>query len=109
MRNVFLAPALLLQLISSAAFAAPCQELPVLFIVQDKSGSMAGAPDPVNAPSAPSKWASAKAVVPSLASQFSDRFRFGVMMYPGSTTTYNCTTGTTVSALRLSIRRPRRI
>src|SRR4051812_42935869 len=82
---------------SSAAFAAPCTELPVLFIVQDKSGSMSGAPDPLAAPTAPSKWSSSKTVVPQLAAQFANRFRFGVMMYPQASTTFNCTTGTTLA------------
>ena len=82
---------------SWSAAAAPCTELPVLFIVQDKSGSMAGVPDPINAPSAPSKWSTARTVVPQVAAQFANRFRFGVMMYPQQSTTFSCTTGTTVS------------
>jgi hypothetical protein len=88
MRHVFLAA-----LISTGALAAPCQELPILFIVQDKSGSMAGVPDPYGDPSAPSKWSSASAAVPSLVTQFQDRFRFGLMMFPGASTTFNCSTG----------------
>ena len=83
--------------VAAVAQAQPCTELPVLFVVQDKSGSMAGPPDPVNAPSAPSKWSSAQAVVPSVVSSFANRFRFGAMMFPGASTTFNCTTGTTVS------------
>src|SRR4051812_46733639 len=81
-------------LISASALAAPCQELPILFIVQDKSGSMASAPAPIGYPSAPSKWSSAKATVPQLVTQFSDRFRFGVQMFPGASTSYNCSAGT---------------
>src|SRR4051812_16947315 len=86
-------------LLSAAAQAAPCQDLPILFIVQDKSGSMAGVPDPVYDPNAPSKWMSAKATVPPLTAQFSNRFRFGVMMFPDAATTFNCTTGTTRTAV----------
>ena len=86
----------LLSLVASVtAAAAPCTELPVLFIVQDKSGSMAAPPDPVNAPTAPSKWTTAKTVVPQVAAQFANRFRFGVMMYPQQSTTFSCTAGTT--------------
>ena len=91
--------ALLIVVASATAVAAPCTELPVLFIVQDKSGSMAAVPDPVNAPTAPSKWSAARTVVPQVAAQFANRFRFGVMMYPQQSTTFSCTTGTTVSAV----------
>ncbi len=94
--------ALILVSVPLPALAAPCTELPVLFIVQDKSGSMAGVPDPVNAPSAPSKWSSSKAVVPSLAAQFSNRFRFGVMMFPDTSSTFNCSTGTTLAPVPAS-------
>ncbi len=81
------------------AAAAPCTELPLLFIIQDKSGSMSAVPDPVNAPTAPSKWSTARTVVPQVAAQFSNRFRFGVMMYPELSSTFNCTTGTTVAGV----------
>lgn len=80
------------------ALAVPCSELPVLFVVQDKSGSMDKAPDGSTATAAnPSKWSTAQQVVPALAQQFSNRFRFGAAMYPGATTTFNCTTGTVVA------------
>ena len=39
-------------LTASAALAVPCAELPVLFIVQDKSGSMNFAPDGTTATAA---------------------------------------------------------
>jgi uncharacterized membrane protein YgcG len=85
---------------STSVLAAPCTELPVLFVVQDKSGSMAKAPDGSNATAAnPSKWSIAQQVVPSLASSFSNRFRFGAAMYPHDTTTFNCTTGTVVTPI----------
>src|SRR4051812_11790937 len=74
-------------------------DLPVLFVVQDKSGSMNQPPDPANAPNAPTKWATARAVVPQLASQFSNRFRFGVHMYPGQTSQFNCTVGATTAGI----------
>src|SRR5581483_4632358 len=93
MRHVILAALV----ISTLAAAAPCQELPILFIVQDKSGSMAGPPDPYGDPYAPSKWDSASATVPDLVTQFQDRFRFGLMMFPGSSTSFSCTTGTTLT------------
>lgn len=87
-----------LTLVASTALAVPCSELPVLFIVQDKSGSMNFAPDGSTATSSnPSKWTIARSVVPALASDFSNRFRFGAAMYPRDTTTFNCTTGTVVS------------
>lgn len=87
-------------LTASAALAVPCAELPVLFIVQDKSGSMNFAPDGTTATTAnPSKWSIARQVVPSLASNFNNRFRFGAAMYPQSTTTFNCTTGTVVTPI----------
>lgn len=89
-----------LLLVSASASATPCTELPVLFIVQDKSGSMAAAPDGSNpTTSTPSKWDSASAVVPSIASQFANRFRFGVGMFPNQSTTFNCATGGVVSAV----------
>ena len=85
---------------AASAFAAPCVELPVLFIVQDKSGSMNFAPDGTTATTAnPSKWSIARQVVPALASNFNNRFRFGAAMYPQSTTTFNCTTGTVVTPI----------
>ncbi len=94
MRFVFLAA-----LVSTAVSAAPCQELPILFVIQDKSGSMAGPPDPYGDPNAPSKWSSAAATVPPLVTEFSDRFRFGLMMFPGESTTFNCNTGTLQTAV----------
>lgn len=89
-----------LVLSASAALAAPCAELPVLFVVQDKSGSMNFAPDGTTASATnPSKWSIARQVVPSLATNFNNRFRFGAAMYPQSTTTFNCTTGTVVTPI----------
>ncbi len=85
------------------ARAAPCTDLPVLFIVQDKSGSMNFAPDGTTASASnPSKWSTAQQVVPNLATQFSNRFRFGVAMFPGATTTFNCTTGSVVQGVSSS-------
>jgi MYXO-CTERM domain-containing protein len=87
-------------LVASVAAAAPCSELPVLFVVQDKSGSMAKAPDGSTATAGnPSKWSIAQQVVPSLATSFSNRFRFGAAMYPRDTTTFNCSTGTVVTPI----------
>ena len=89
-----------LTLVASTALAVPCTELPVLFIVQDKSGSMNFAADGTTASSSnPSKWTIAKQVVPALANDFSNRFRFGAAMYPQTTTTFNCTTGTVVQPI----------
>jgi hypothetical protein len=93
----------LVAFLATPAFAVPCTELPVLFVVQDKSGSMDKAPDGSTASAAnPSKWTTAKQVVPALASQFSNRFRFGAAMYPGATTTFNCTTGAVVAPVSSS-------
>jgi hypothetical protein len=70
----------------------------VLFIVQDKSGSMDKAPDGTVATTLnPSKWSVAQQVVPALATQFANRFRFGAEMFPGATTTFNCTVGSVVA------------
>lgn len=92
--------AAVLALAASSAFAAPCAELPVLFVVQDKSGSMNFAPDGTTAtPTNPSKWNIARQVVPALATNFNNRFRFGAAMFPQSTTTFNCTTGTIVTPI----------
>lgn len=100
MRRLLIA---VLALASTLAAAAPCNELPVLFIVQDKSGSMAKAPDGSTADATnPSKWSIAQQVVPSLASSFSNRFRFGAAMYPRDTTTFNCSTGTVVTPISYS-------
>ena len=93
--------ALLVSLVmTSAARAQPCSELPVLYIVQDKSGSMAGTPTGGTASAAtPSKWSIASQVVPQMAAQFANRFRYGVMMYPGASTNFSCTTGVAVQAV----------
>ncbi|GMU61933.1 MAG: hypothetical protein AMXMBFR34_36960 [Myxococcaceae bacterium] len=89
--------------VAAPALAVPCSELPVLFIVQDKSGSMDKAPDGSTATAGnPSKWTTAQQVVPALASQFSNRFRFGAAMYPGATSTFNCTTGSVVAPVSSS-------
>jgi hypothetical protein len=87
-------------LLALPAAALPCTDLPVLFVVQDKSGSMNFAPDGT-APTAanPSKWSIAQTVVPTLATQFTNRFRFGAEMFPGATSTFNCTTGAVVAAV----------
>lgn len=83
-----------------AAGAQPCTELPVLFIVQDKSGSMAGTPAGGAATATnPSKWTIASQVVPQMAAQFGNRFRYGVMMYPGASTSFACTTGGVVQSV----------
>ena len=80
--------------LSGTAVAASCSELPVLFVVQDKSGSMNFDPNGQTPTAAsPSKWSSAQSVVPALATQFTNRFRFGAMMYPAETSQFNCTTG----------------
>jgi hypothetical protein len=84
--------------IPSVSFAVPCAELPALFVVQDKSGSMNFAPDGSAASATnSSKWTIAQSVVPALAAQFSNRFRFGAAMYPGATTQFNCSTGAVVA------------
>ncbi|MGC4123073.1 MAG: MYXO-CTERM sorting domain-containing protein [Myxococcales bacterium] len=89
--------ALVTVLLPTAAYAVKCPaELPVLFISQDKSGTMADPPDPA-CPTCPSKWSTAKSAVGDLSLKFANRFRFGVQMYPHDTTTFNCTTGTTVT------------
>ena len=94
---------LIAALLAAPAFGVPCTELPVLFVVQDKSGSMAKAPDGSTATTSnPSKWSIAQQVVPSLASSFSNRFRFGAAMYPHDTTTFNCSTGTVVTPISSS-------
>lgn len=50
--------------VAAPALAVPCSELPVLFIVQDKSGSMAGAPSGgASSATNPSKWRDRKSVV----------------------------------------------
>jgi hypothetical protein len=94
---------LLVLLASSSALAAPCTELPVLFIVQDKSGSMRKTPAGGVADGAnPSKWDIANQEVPGLASQFSSRLRFGVAMYPDDNSQFNCTVGTVISSVSTS-------
>lgn len=91
---------LLFVVVAQVALAQPCTELPILFIVQDKSGSMAGSPTGGTASATnPSKWTIASAVVPQMASTFANRFRYGVMMYPGASTSFACTTGTIVQGV----------
>lgn len=99
MKNPFVAAvvaAVCLSAVPASAERCP-NDLPVLFVVQDKSGSMNQPPDPTNTPNAPTKWATARSVVPQLASQFANRFRFGVHMYPGQTSQFNCTVGSTLA------------
>lgn len=84
-------------LVAVAAAAQPCTELPILFIVQDKSGSMAFNPSGTAATATnPSKWSIASQVVPQVAAQFGNRFRYGVLMYPGASYQFACDTGTVV-------------
>lgn len=87
-------------LLASAAHAVPCPpDKPVLFVVQDKSGSMNQPPDPTACSTCPTKWTSAKSAVATLTNQFQGAFRFGLMLYPYDTTTFNCTTGTVMSSV----------
>lgn len=99
-------PSLLLSvalICASVAHATPCSELPVLYLVQDKSGTMSKAPDGTTATTNnPSKWSSAAAVVPALANQFANRFRFGLTMFPASTTQFNCDVGGVVAGVPAS-------
>ena len=83
--------------VPSAARATPCpNDLPVLLVAQDKSGTMADTPDPA-CPTCPTKWSSAKDAVARLSQKFANRFRFAVEMFPHDSTTFNCTTGTLVT------------
>jgi Mg-chelatase subunit ChlD len=92
--------ALLCLAVSGRAAAAPCNELPVLFVVQDKSGSMLKDPTgAVATPTSPSKWSAAQGVVPALATQFTNRFRFGAMMFPSETSQFNCSTGSVTTSV----------
>lgn len=87
-------------LAGSAAFATPCpNDLPVLMIVQDKSGSMSAVPDSTACPTCPTKWTSAKSAIATLTNNFQGAFRFGVEMYPGATSQFNCTTGSVTNAV----------
>ncbi|MBS2026534.1 MAG: VWA domain-containing protein [Deltaproteobacteria bacterium] len=63
------------------AHATACSELPVLLVVQDRSGSMADVPDPS---SSDSKWDIAASVVPQVLNQYNNQFQFGLMYLPGS-------------------------
>jgi hypothetical protein len=87
-----------LVLSSAVSFASTCSELPAMFIVQDRSGSMDDTPNGGN-PSAsdPSKWSIAQQEVPALAAQFANRLRFGVGMYPSEAS--SCGAGNVVSAI----------
>ncbi len=100
MIRTFARLSLFASLIAAAAAHAQmrCSDLPVLLIVQDKSGSMNQVPNPANT-ATPTKWASAQTAVPQLVQQFANRFDFGVFMFPGATTQFNCTTGAVVSAV----------
>lgn len=91
LRSLFVAAVLLA---SAQAVAVPCpDELPVLFVVQDKSNSMWAVPS-ASCSTCPRKWESSKVAVSSLATSFSNRFRFGLQMYPRDATSFNCNTGT---------------
>ncbi len=83
----------------ATAQAAPCPaELPVLFIVQDKSGSMAKQPDGSAALAGINqKWDMAKAAIGQLTSTFDNRFRFGLNLYPELNATFSCSLGKTVA------------
>ncbi|MFN7133296.1 MAG: vWA domain-containing protein, partial [Myxococcales bacterium] len=100
MRRVVLSSLILSLAFASTAAAAPCPaELPVLFLVQDKSGSMNQQPNPSACPTCPTMWESSKTAVNGLTQQFSNRFRFGLELYPRDSTTFNCTTGTIVTGV----------
>lgn len=89
--------------VSGSALAQPCTELPILFIVQDKSGSMAGTANGNAVTSSnPTKWNIASQVVPQMAAQFANRFRYGMMMYPGASTSWSCTLGGVVQSVPAS-------
>lgn len=80
--GVVAAMATLAVFVSSSAHAqVMCNQLPVLFLVQDMSGSMDEAP---NTGTTTTKWQSAQQVVPQVVNQFANRFRFGVSMFPGA-------------------------
>lgn len=98
-RHAFFA---LVALMGCRALADTCPELPVLFIVQDKSGSMNKLPDPQGTPGDPTKWEASSLVVPQLAAQFANRFRFGLAMFPKDTVQFSCTTGTVVAQVPLA-------
>ncbi len=70
----------------------------MLFIVQDKSGSMNQPANP-SCTNCPTKWTDAKNAVTQLVGQFSNRFRFGLALYPRDSATFNCTTGSVVSTV----------
>ena len=63
------------------ANATSCNELPVLLVVQDRSGSMADSPD---SSTSDSKWDIAANTVPQVLSQYNNQFQFGLMYLPGS-------------------------
>jgi hypothetical protein len=86
----FLALAVILLACEARAQVPQCSQLPVLFIVQDVSGSMAGTPTGVAG--GPTKWESAQMVVPQVAASFANRFRYGAMFFPSAAST--CSSGT---------------
>ncbi|MBI5544343.1 MAG: hypothetical protein HY901_10665 [Deltaproteobacteria bacterium] len=78
-----------------AALAVPCPTtLPVLFIVQDKSGSMGEVPTPSCA-TCPTKWESSTTAVTNMTTRFANRFDFGLELFPAGSS--SCSVGTVVA------------
>lgn len=77
--TVALAAALTVTLFASRSDAVPCPtDLPVLLIVQDKSGSM----DEVPCSGCATKWDSSMTAVTDMTTKFSNRFDFGLEFFP---------------------------
>ncbi|HEY3448915.1 MAG TPA: hypothetical protein VGK67_21320 [Myxococcales bacterium] len=86
-----LAATLPVALFASRAEAVPCPtDLPVLLLVQDKSGSM----DEVPCTGCPTKWDSSMTAVTNMTTKFSNRFDFGLEFYPADSN--SCSYGTIV-------------
>jgi hypothetical protein len=82
--------------LSANARAIPCPTTrPLLFIVQDESGSMGDAPDP-SCGSCDSKWDMSTQAVTDLTTKFSSRFDFALEFFPADAT--SCSAGTVVAS-----------
>lgn len=89
--------------LAGPAAAAPCMELPVMLIVQDKSNSMWGYPSSACNAANPcdSKWTIASQVVPDVAAEFTGGFRYAMSMFPGDGASSNACSLTNLQQLTI--------
>ena len=74
-------------LAASTASAVPCNTLPTMLVVQDRSGSMNDSPTGTTCTGGSSncsKWQIASSTVPLVLSQYTNQFDYGMLMFPAT-------------------------